>query len=295
MANYDTGQDLLGYVLRRAGDILPTAGPTDASVATSDRYLDAKLTLNQAYLEICALKPWRWNRKRTQFLSLAEITRTVTSISSATVTLSAIISASMTGRKFMLDSEGIPFRISAHTAASDVLTLAVAYSGSETSGAGTIFQDEITVATDILAFPQVKQLHLGDELDLVPEEELNRLVPRNASGSTRARKGAFISASVLRIAPWTTEARLFECTYNYRPSLLTFDGVAATDTPILPQEHRVVIGDRALEKIYADKRDARTEIAAKNVAETFARMSGTEITFGKPRVYVKRGQSVSGY
>jgi len=47
--------------------------------------------------------------------------------------------------------------------------------------------------------------------------------------------------------------------------------------------------------LLADKRDARTEIAAKNVAETFARMSGTEITFGKPRVYVKRGQSVSGY
>jgi hypothetical protein len=296
VANYDLGQDLLGQLLRRAGDLLPTIASSDtASIATTDRLIDAKLYLNNAYLEVCALKPWRWNRKRTQFASIAEVTGSVTLIAAATVTLGATIAASMAGRKFVMDADGIPARISAHTAGSATLTLAVDYTGSATSGSFTIFQDEITVATDILAFPTIREMHNGDWVDLISERELEEIYPRNVYGTSRSRRAAFISDSVIRLAPWNTDRRLFECTYSYRPSPLTFDGVAATDTPILPTDARRIIADRALEMVYSDKRDAREAVARRNVQEIFQRLSATEVTFAKPRMWVKRGQSVSGY
>lgn len=281
MANFDTGQDILRNILRRGGDILPT----ETSETDADHLIDVKLYINAAYWEICALKPWRWCRRRKQFASVAETTGSVTSISGATVTLSATVATSMAGRKFYLDSDAIPHRISAHTAGTDTLTLETSYTGSEEDGTYTIFQDEIdTGQTDILAYPMIIELHWGDQLIVVPEGELLKNYPRNIFGTTRAQYAAFISDADIRIAPWTKDARLFEVIYNYRPSALTFDGDSGTDTPIVPQDSRIAIAQRALAKMYADKRDQRLELVQKEMDETLARMSATETTFGKPRL-----------
>jgi hypothetical protein len=281
VANFDTGQDILQNILRRGGDILPTETVT----SSADHLIDVKLYTNAAYWEICALKPWRFNKKRKQFASIAKVTGSVSSISGTSVTLSATIATSMAGRKIFLDGDGIPHRISAHTGGTDTLTLEASYTGSQTSGTFTIFQDEIdTGQTDILAYPMVVELHTGDGLIVVPEGELLREFPRNIQGTTRAQYAAFISQSAVRLAPWTESARLFEVVYNYRPPALTFDGVANTDTPVIPQESRIAIAQRALAKMYADKRDQRLEIVQKEMDETLARMSATETTFGKPRI-----------
>src|SRR3990167_2544581 len=98
MANYDTGSDILAVLLRRAGDLLPT----DTTTTDADHLIDAKLYINQGYWSICQMKPWRWDRKRDQFLSDASVTGTVTTISTNTVTLSATVAASKTGFKFYL-------------------------------------------------------------------------------------------------------------------------------------------------------------------------------------------------
>jgi hypothetical protein len=281
MANFDTGQDILRNILRRGGDILPT----ETTETSADHLIDVKLYINSAYWEICALKPWRFNKKRKQFASIAEVTGSVSSIAGTSITLSATIATTMAGRKIFLDGDGIPHRISAHTAGTDVLTLEAGYTGSLTSGTFTIFQDEVeTGQSDILAYPMIVELHTGDDLMVVPEGELLRQFPRNIQGTTRAQYAAFISQSAVRLAPWTESARLFEVVYNYRPPALTFDSVVNTDTPVIPQESRIVIAQRALAKMYADKRDARLEIVQKEMDETLARMSATETTFGKPRI-----------
>ena len=287
MAAFDTGTDILQHIIRRAGEILPT----ETTTTNADHLIDAKLYINQAYWDLCALKPWRWNKKRKQFASIAETTGTVTTLSGTAVTLSASVATDLTGRKFMLDSDAIPHRISTHSGTS--VTLEVSYTGSGTSGAYTVFEDEIdTGQTDILAFPMIKELHWGDDLLVVPEGELLREYPRNVYGTTRAQYAAFITQAKVRIAPWTKDRRLFEVVYNYRPTALDFAG-GATDTPILPQDSRVAIAQRALAKIYSDKRDERLDIAQKELDETLARMSATEITFGKPRLKIGRGARVS--
>ena len=290
MAEFDTGQEILRNVVRRAGEVLPTE--TDESDA--DHLIDAKLYINASYWELCALKPWTWARKRAQFVSIAQVTGSVNSISTTTVTLSAVVSTSLTGRKFVLDSDGIPVRISSHSGGSAIVTLAVSYPGTNTSGSYTIFQDEVdTGLTDILSFPRVVELHWGDDITMIPEGESRARYPRNHLGAVRAQYVSFISETAIRLVPWTQDARLFEIIYNRRPSPLDFGGGAA-DTPILPRDSRIAIAQRALVKIYADKRDARLEVAQRELDETLSRMSATESTFGKPRIWVPSNMRVSG-
>lgn len=292
MANIDTGIDILGYILRRAGDILPTDATGTPALIGADHYIDAKLHINQAYFDICGMRRWKWARKATQFVSIAEVTGTVNTIVGATVTMSAVVTPSMAGRKFCLDSEGIPVRISAHTSGTNTLTLSNSYTGIETSGAYTIFQDEVTVATDILGFPDIVELHTGDNILVVPEAWLLQESPRNILGSTKAQYASFISNTQVRLVPWTESARLFECRYNYRPSVLDFGGSAA-DTPIVPQEHRVAIAKLALSYLYKDKRDQRFEHAEKEAAGAIQQMTTIESTFSKFRFRPTRGARVS--
>jgi hypothetical protein len=291
-----TGQDLLAYVLRRAGELLPTTASGSADVGDADRLIDAKAYILQSYVELCGLKPWRWNRAHKQFSSIGEVAVTVQSVVGNLVTLTAPVTPSMAGRKVLITADGIPCRIAGHTANTPTLALEIAtYTGLAGSGSGAIFQDEIDVGvTDILGYPRIKELHIGDFLDIIPESELDQVAPRNVYGRERAEQCAFIDAHTIRIVPWTRAPRLFELRYTPRPNTLSFDGVVATDTPILPPDFRIIIGDRACERIYADKNDPRQKNAASQVQDTYSRMSGVEIQYGKPRGRPRKGQSVSG-
>lgn len=293
MSHLDTGQDILAEFLRRCGELFPTQ--TTADLTNVDRLISAKIDVNQAYWNVCAAKPWRWGRKDppAQFVSIARQTVTANAISGATVTLSATIAATQAGRKFYVDADGIPHRISAHTAGTATLTLATSYTGSATSGRGAIFMDEITVASDIMAFPIVTELHSGDQLLVIPEAEFVEKFPRNVHDKDRARYAAFVTQSKIRISPHTTAARLFECSYNYRPDPLDFSGAAATDTPIVPREGRVIIGLFALRTILIDKRDERYKVIQGEIDEKWALLGGAEITFSKPRMTVRRGANVN--
>ena len=293
MAYFDTGQDLLRHLLRRVGQILPT----ETSEAGADRLIDASLYVNEAHWWVLAQRPWRFGRKDPplQFVSVAEQLVTVNSIAGSAVTLSAAIATSMAGRKLLLDAEGIPHRIAAHPGGTAAVTLVTSYTGEQTSGAGRIFQDELTVAADILAWPNITELQGGD-VELVPEGMLRDLHPRNVSSGDRTKRyAAFITDSKLRIAPWTSTARLFEVAYNYRPSPLTLDGVAGTDTPVVPRNFRQIIAWRAEERVAHDRRDKEREKTAKDeVAEVLALMERAELGFARPRSYVPRGHRVSG-
>ena len=260
---------------------------------------DTKIAVNESHWYLCALRPWRWAKKDPpiQVASTAQVTGTVSTIAGATITLSATIATSMAGRKFYLDADAIPHRISAHTAGTAVLTLVTSYTGTNTSGTCTIFQDEITVASDILGWPDIRDLHTYSGLVMIPETEFREKARRNIVGTDAAipkRYACFISASKIRIAPWTQSARLFECSYVYRTSPLTFDGVAGTDTPILPRERRKAIANRAMLQLFPDKRDQRIKVAADELKDMIDAMERTESGFSKLRSYIRRGQGLAG-
>lgn len=289
MAQYDTGLDILNAVLRRGGEMLPTS--TDPT--GTDHLVDAKLAIQKAYWELCALKPWRWARKRVQFVSTAQRDVTVNSIAGTAVVLSAVVTPSVAGRKIFLNNDGIPNRIAAHTIGTDTLTLEASYTGSSTSGGAVIYLDEITVAADILSFPHITELHFGDEITVIPEGEALNEFPRNIYGAPRAQYATFITDSIIRLMPWTNEARLFECAYNYRPDPLDFSGTGSPDTPILPRDSRVAIVQRALEMLYSDKRDGRLQVVQGELRETLGKMGSSDSTFSKPRIHLPRGFRVA--
>mgnify|MGYP003393930619 FL=1 len=272
--------------------MLPTESNTEAS---QDHYIDAKLYVNQAYWDMCGIKAWRWARKQLQFSSIGSTAVTISSISGSTVTLSATLTPTALGKKIYFDSEGIPNRITAHTAGTSSLTIQNAsYTGDSTSGTATIYNDEVSVATDILGFPVITELHWGDFLIPIPEDEALQKYPRNIFGTTRAKYYTFINSSTIRIMPWTTSARLFEIAYNYRPAALDFTGAGAGDTPILPQESRFILVPKALQLLYKDKRDGRLAAIGQELKDKMDNLTSSELTLIKPRIWVRRGSRVSG-
>ncbi len=274
--------------------------PTATLTVDADRLLDGKLYLNQAYWRVCGLRPWRWARKDPplQFVSPAEQLVTVSGTSGATVTLSAVIATSMAGRKFMLDNDQVPHRIAAHTANTNILTLVTpytAYSTSTGTGAGRIFQDEIVVSTDVLSYPQIKEVRSGGDVELLSEGQLNEIAPGNTWGVARQKRyAAFITDSKIRIAPWTNEARVFECAYNFRPAPLDFTG-GAGDVPIVPQDKRAVIAWEAAWQVCEDRKERDRAKDFMEMREILLKeMEMHEMSFARPRQYVPRGHRISG-
>jgi len=296
VAYFDTGQDLLAYFLRRCGELFPN----DTSIGNADRLIDAKLHTLTGYWDFCAMRPWRWARvdPPVQFATAAKETNSITAggltVGSVTVTLDAVIATSQAGKKFSMDGERIPFRISAHTAGTAVLTLAAGYTGVVLSGPCTIFQDEYLVATDILAFPVLKNLHTGGSVRVVPEAELEERFPRNVQESAHSQYAAFIGDGKVRLVPWTPEAQLWECRYNFRPVPLTWDGVGATDTPICPRQVREVIALFGLRRVMTDKRDARIQVIQAEIQERLSVGTSAEMSMAKPRRFVPAGSRVAG-
>lgn len=288
-----TGQDAVAWFLRRCGQLFPN----DATIADAQRIIDAKIHLNERYWDVCASKPYRWARRdpAKQFTSVAKQTVTATDVSTAdpaVVTLSATIATSQAGRKFYLDGDGIPHRIQAHTAGTASLTLVTAYTGTLTSGSGVIYQDELTIAADILAYPLIYDMHgNAPDVQIIDEAYFLELRGRNVKDGAYARYVTFISDGKVRIGPHTTARRLFECAYNYRPDPLTFDGTA-TDVPIIPLQARTLPALFALRDLMVDRRDERVKLIQGEIEEKAALVSGTEITLAKPRGHVPPGKRV---
>ena len=107
-----------------------------------------------------------------------------------------------------------------------------------------------------------------------------------------ARHACFITQNKVSIAPWTTDARLFECSYNQRPAVLTYDGVAGTDTPVCPRQQRELIGLFGLRRLLIDKRDTRVTQIQDEIREKLALHGIAEMTLSKPRVFVRPGSRV---
>ena len=126
---------------------LPTTNSTEMTK------LDA--VINDVYREIASKFVWPWLLKRQLINTVAPYETGTVSVtkSSTTATLSATATPTQAEKTFHVpsnDVENAIYRISAHTDATDTLTLASAYTGSTAAAAAyKIWSDEYDLASDV--------------------------------------------------------------------------------------------------------------------------------------------------
>lgn len=267
--NLATGEDLLLYTLAHGGQ----------SVDSADTYaLLVKSAIHQAYWSILGWKEFPFARANAPKVvtTAAKLSPVVSSISGTTVTLSAAITASQAGKKFYLDGNQSAYRISAHTGSTATLTLDATYVETQTSGPATIYQDEYALATDVIVphGPLWLRGQFEGTIDLIEEGEFRAHYGRNsgytagiveAAAIIRYSTSAGDTSPLIQIAPWTEDQVNIEYEYADR-DVLTFDGVAATDTPKVPREYRWLIAEWALWLLFRKKSDDSIAPTTENIS-----------------------------
>lgn len=266
MAYFATGQDLFNAVARVAEE---DAAATSYTAAIKE-------AITQAYWEAWSYAPWPfavvYPPKVLQTVAAVDVTVTVTQ-GSVNITFSAVIAATMAGRKLVVDADGVIYRIATHTAGTNVATLDAAWTGESGTGAGTIFQDEYTLPVSVGGQTIIKPFRFWFrdrpdlELDFVSKEELDRDRGLLSSAGAFPTRCAMVTDQILRLSPWTEDAQSIEFDHVERQAALTFDGVAGTDTPRFPPDDRVVIADLAAGRFMTEKRMYASASARLQMAE----------------------------
>lgn len=300
-ADFTTGLDLVKYVLRRGSQ-----DGTDASASTDDFFTDVKGYVRRAYWDVLkhARWPWAMPTQPGVVTTVASLNVSVLSISAATpavVTLSAAVTPSLAGRKFYMGANQSVHYINAHTAATATLTLDSAYVETETSGPATIYQDEYALpAAALKVWDPLRMRGIwGRDIPLLNQGEFEAKYgtatevsgpgPIEAACITRYDASGNI---VVRLAPWMESRQVIEADYTAFHDL-DFAGSGAGDTPKVPRDDRVVIGDKALYDLFADKNDDRADQAELKAQRKLDEMSVQYLGVQKSNVFVKQRNSLS--
>lgn len=295
MANFDTGQDILTNVLSRAEELV---------AGSAERETEAKAYLQAAYIAVVGNGfPWPWAKKEPPGIlsTVAEITTgsVAVTLNSTAITFSSAPSVSVANRKFFVDADGVIYRISAHTAVAAAATLDRNFLGATaTAAAYHVFQDEYNLASDFLrpfskkAF--LRSAHGSYRIPLIGEDESFGKFPYSGSGKTESSYCALIAERRLRLSPWPTDARHYEYPYIFHPGVLTFDGVAGTDTPIIsPAEDRIILSFFGVGNLLKDKDDDRADEFLQFAGVKLQDMKRLAVRLASPRSWVGPGHRVS--
>ncbi len=302
MAHYDliTGLDILHAALLDAGE---------AASITGKYGDDAKRAVRNAYWSVLSHARWPWAMSPTPnvITTYAAQDVTVSSISTATVTLSATIATTMAGRKFYLDANQSVYRISAHTAGTATLTLDATYVESTTTGSGEIFQDEYAIPATCLRIwdPLWPRGWQWDPITLLDKPMFEQRYGRGAWGFGSGiiehaceihpqaySAGAKGVTRQIRFAPWSEDALNIEHDYTMFHDL-DFGGSGETDTPKVPREHRAVIAHFTTSALLLGKDDTKSEVYAQLGAGKLAEMKDQYIPALGGRVYVRSHNSAA--
>lgn len=303
MAHYDliTGLDIAHAALLDAGE---------AASITGNYGNDAKRAVRNAYWSVLGHARWPWAMSPTPnvITTSAAQSVTVSSISTTTVTLSASIATSMAGRKFYLDGNQSVYRISAHTAGTDTLTLDASYVESLTTGPATIFQDEYAIPATCLKIwdPLWPRGWQWDPITIIDKSLFEQRYGRGAWGFgsgiiehaceihpqayTAGAKGV---TRQLRFAPWSEDALNIEHDYTMFHDL-DFGGSGETDTPKIPREHRAVVAHFAASALLLGKDDSKSSTYAQLGAGKLQEMKDQYLSLSHGgRVYVRSHHSAA--
>lgn len=295
-----TGKDLAEYALAQASQT--------ASISSDDYGTLVKPAIHQAYWTLLGLRDWPFARAETPKVvsTVAKTTGTVSSISGATVTLSATIAATQAGKKFYIDANQAVYRISAHTAGTATLTLDATYVEDATTGAFTIYQDEYSLATDVIVpyGPFALRGQYEGDIDLMDRQEFRARYGNNPGQTLGLIEAVSIirysfddadQAPMIQVAPWSETAVNLEYEYAER-HVLTFDAVASTDTPKVPREYRWVVGEWALWLLFRKKADDGLVPTDRNIqAGLMAMTDRYRSQANRPRFYTRPRFTLGGF
>lgn len=272
LENFVTGQDLLFYVLRTAGQ----------SAAATDDYADqAKAAIRKEYWQILTMEPWNFALAADPGVvtTVAKVAAVISSFSGATVNLAAAITPSMAGRKFYMDGNQSMYRITAHTSGTDTMTLDADYVDEPQAGNATIYQDEYAMEANAMRIwsPLNLRGQFEGEVHLINEREF-----RARWGSSRVTAVGLTEVATeirenssgvkqIQIAPWTEDRINIEYDFTEFDDL-DFTGSGAGDTPRLRLEDRWVVAEFALWSIYRTKDDSKADSAWKRATNKLEEM-----------------------
>lgn len=289
----ETGQLILQDALFRAGELTTLTG------VISDYLDEAKKFVQRTYFDVLEYAPWPWALKDPPGILTVYAKKTNTATvtrDSTAVTLGAAIASSVAGWWFQVDSQLVPYRITAHTAGATTLTLDAPYN--EAAGTlitCTIFKDEYSLASDCLKpWAAWNRNKPTDRIDVIGMGEMRDRFTNRNTPAINARIMAVVKSNKVRIRPWPeTDNITIEYDYTAYPSAdLTFDGVAATDTPVVPLYDRQVLSDVATAQLHLLKNDPRAQELMNLVTGKLGQMVTNYLSGTKPRLYVKPGQGV---
>jgi hypothetical protein len=293
MSYYEYGQDILQDVLFRNSE------PTDLTGSGVSDYLDAaKRYVQRAYNDILDYAPWPWILKDPPGVLSVEAKKTNTATAtqgSTSVTLGTVISSSVAGWWLEIDTEGVPYRIIAHTGGTADITLDATYKeDSVSAGACTIYKDEYDLASDCRRpwFAWDRNNPQRD-IEIIQRGEMHQRFPQRSSSGIGALIMAVIRDKKVRITPWPeTDDITVEYEYAVDTDTDLDWGGGATDTPLVPLRDRHVISDAATAFLMLDKNDPRAEEAAALVNPKLEMMFNTYINVGRRRRFIKRGSGI---
>lgn len=255
----DTTTELLARLKQELRDESSTTSTETRLLARlNEAYFDivsGGANLNDSHRGLQSGKPfifsWAMSQTNIVFNTEAPITNlTATVAQNATaLTLSATYATSLTGYFLKIGSDQEIYRISAHTAGTDAITLDKDYiESSVTAGACEIFKLDYTIGTDVLMPTNALLCYFKSEpLPIYDKREFESYgVLRNV------KKGLPTSVCVinndrqnktltLRFDNYTENAERFELPYVAFPTSLDTSSV----NPILPPHHNQILIDYA--------------------------------------------------
>ncbi len=290
MANFKYTSDIIAYILFKAGEKIDGTSDYDSKALEYVNAAYRKIWTGGSEFDVDINEDWTWLRARSTFTLQTAITTGTVSVTndSVTATLSAAQAVDMDDRYFKVDGHEDVFRVSAHTASSDTLTLDSVYTGSTDATASyTLFKLDYTLASDaieILAPMMANRVNNNEgRIDGI---SLNKLPPLQNIGGGIPNKFAYVDDTTIMFNKYAVD-ELVRVNYWYkkRPADLTDSG---SEEPEVPLRYRHIIGNIALFDLLMDMNDDRSEtygLAAKQgllsmSRENQARISMMDGTYG---------------
>ena len=257
MTTLQTSAELIAHGLFQAHEV--TDGTSDyASVAVD--------YLNKAYRAISMggnewvrdRNPgWWWLRDEASLILQPIISTGSVSVTnnSASATLSATQATSLAGRFFKVDSHSDVFRISAHTAGTDALTLDTVYTGeTATAAAYKAMRLEYDLASDVLYVESPMRIYgTYQRVQGVSLRDLDERYPLDLVWAGQPHHFAMVDEDTVRFshAGGDEATELYRVDYDYlkRPSDLADD----SGEPLIPLQYRYVLADLITTFIAVDK------------------------------------------
>lgn len=269
-----TTSDLLTYMQDELGDTAPNA-------TTQAKYLDV---LDRAHKVIVAGggelnvddegstngRPYiaSWAVEQSPIVVNTEVAYTTGTVSvtkgSTSATLSATKTTSAAGWYLKISGKNVVYRVSAHTAGTDALTLDGGYIDDTDSAAQyELIKLDYTFApsSGSLALPvgNIVVSNYNYAIDVTSREQLESDYPIHEVNKGYIKYAGLVKQTstgiILRMSHYTSDVERLELHYVKVPETLTTGGV----DPILPSHHRIVIPHLALYYLLRRYDDDRAE------------------------------------